>query len=627
MNDKATWTKHFYILAACLCSLYFGSEILFNHYTRLGVDEFWFGNNIFLYKDKLPYRDFPPYKSVLGYYLLLPAMLSNYGPILTLVFAKNAMAFLNAVVLFISSCWLTRYFSRSAVLLSLLLLIISETFISYSTNIRVDLPSYWFCFFAFLFMLEKRTILAGALLGLGFITSQKAIWYIVASNLALGVTWLIYSRQLKSLWHIMRLNLMMAFVICAYLLFWSSLADTYTVINNVFFDASAMYHLEWYDDARYLYWKTIISNNPLLFLLWPLTLISLAVTYQADAAYQRRLTIIVYSFTILLCLMPYKQVFPYYMQATYPIFFILYAAFFSWLEGLMLSDRPVFFGRIIHWLLLVGYTLAAICVYLFFRFPPIYLLILAIPALLAYSLKTHAMQRALSNPEILKMMMLTSGMVGIIFQSLVLAYCILVLNGDYQKANLKMIDALLQDGSDYVAGTDYIYNKKQPIAGLRHLMGPAIDYLYQPTPTLRAVMLASLYEDPTATKESVISQLKQSSVKFFVNSYRIVLLPPQIKNYLDSEYQHFSGSIYLYSPTIAKGQQTLTLKFSGHYRLEGATSSPIQLNHHAYQANEVVYLSKGKYVSQAQQGYRLRLIPDNLHPLDDPSDQWRLMVI
>jgi hypothetical protein len=158
---------------------------------------------------------------------------------------------------------------------------------------------------------------------------------------------------------------------------------------------------------------------------------------------------------------------------------------------------------------------------------------------------------------------------------------------------------------------------------MRHLMGPAIDFLYAPKPELKAVMLASLYEDPNASKQSVINAWSQSSVKFYVNNYRMRALPHEIKNYLNSQYAHWWGSIYLYAPLVSKGRQTIALKFPGEYQLESTKQQSITINGHAYQNGAILHLEKNHITSIAPFDYRLKLIPN----MDTPSaafqkDDW-----
>lgn len=604
------------IVLASLCLFYLAFEYCFNHYSTLSVDEFWFAHSVYQYKDQLPYRDFAPYKTILGYYLLLPTMLSARGIMQTLIFTKDALALLNTCILFISSFWLTRTFSRAGVLTSLAIMVTADIVLSYSTQLRVDLLSYWFCFFSLLLLLEKRYLLAGLLLGLGFATSQKAIWYFFASNGALFVLWLMHDRRFKNLFPIVIFNITCACTIIMYLSFWAWISNWNTVLNSVFIEASAMYQLDWYNSARELFWKSIIFYNPLLFLLWPITLFSLVITYDHDFRYQSRLFVSIYTYIILLCLIPYKQVFPYYMQVTIPVFFVLYAAFFSWIFDLFILQKTpkTLISKTSLWLLLLLYCLILLFFISSLQVPKYYLLIGLIPfAIVCYISASHSTQQKMVSP-LSKLIMITTTFLALIYPFGLLPDKLVYLDGSYQQAHVQVINALLEDGSDYVAGIDLIYNKKQPIAGLRHLMGPAIDYLYAPTPKLKAVMLPALYEDPNATIATVISALKQSSVKFYVNNYRMHALPREIKLYLNSQYENWWGSIYIYAPHIEKNTQNLTLKFSGNYLIESNSDEPIKLNNKIYFRGTLITLQKGNLLSNANSNYRLKLIP-NVMPL------------
>lgn len=608
--------KQDYFLAALigLCGFYLGFEVFFNQHAILSVDEFWFAHRVYQYKDYLPYRDFAPYKTVLGYYLLLLPMLYAHDIMQTLIFTKQAIALVNTFILFSAACWLTRFFSRAGVITSLGLLVTAEMVLSYSTNLRVDLLGYWFCFFALLCLLEKRMALAGLLLGLGFITTQKAIWYFAASNGALALCWLFFQPDWAGIKRFVQYNLVCAGVIAAYLAFWSWQSSPHTVLASVFLEAQAMYQLDWYNSARALFWQVITIHNPLLFLLWPLTLLSLCVTYTHDHTRANRFFVVIFSLFMLICLLPYKQVFPYYMQVTIPVFFTLYAAFFTWLYGLFAPGTvPVLLiSRSILWAILSLYIAVIAFLSVLLQWPDPYLLICMIPMLLGVYLCAPAHWQDGFSSLFFNLLCVTFIFIGGIYPLTLFSISLIENDGGYQKANVLAINALLQDGSDYVAGIELIYNKTQPIAGMRHLMGPAIDYLAAPTPALRTVMLASLYEDPAATTTSVIAALQQSSVKFFVNNYRMMELPAMIRQYLASEYEHYWGSIYLYAPTIGVQQSSFYLKFSGQYFIETPSRQPVYLNGHPYASGSRVYLVKGHYHSRASEDYRLKLIPDAL---------------
>lgn len=610
-----------------LCLAYVIFEMVYHAYAKLSVDDFWFAHAAFRFKHYLPYRDFAPYKTVLGYYfLVIPTFFSPTG-FQTLLLIKNMLAILNATVLIVASFWLQRFFSSRSVLISLAILISAESVLSYSTNIRVDLIAYWFCLFALLCLLDKKFLIAGLLIGLGFTTSQKAIWYLAAGNCALIVNFLLLSRSKRDLLSILTFNIGAYGIIGIYLLFWSMIAGTHTVWTSVFGEAAAMYHLDWYHSARLLFWSLVVQFNPLLFLLAPLTLITLFVTHPADTHHRERLFAICFAATILFCLIPYQQVFPYYMQVTYPVFLILYAAFFDWL--FVIFTLPNFFS--IKWIgkrgllcLLLSNGFLIIYLHLLLKLPTVYLLLTTLPLLLTLYLISPSEKNA---SFYLRLMAIPIVFVGFIYPFFLFGFNLSGLNGDYQRENIKTLRILTQDGSAYVAGVDFFFDQSQPIAGMKHLMGPAIDYLYVPRPKLRSVMLASLDEDPTVTVDSIITALKNSNVKVYINNYRMMSLPKKLSAYLHSHYQHFWGSIYLYSPHIKAGKQPIFLSFAGSYRIE-SKAKKILLNDKPYQTGVIYYFNKGNYLSQATFDYRLLLVPDPplyLNPIFQ-QDHWQKMV-
>lgn len=612
-------TKPFILLLFSICFAYLCLALVYNHYAMLSVDEFWFAHRIYEYKSALPYRDFAPYKTILGYYLLLPTMLFGENIMQTLMMMKDSLAVLNTLLLFISSCWLTRFFSRTSVLASLTILITTEIMITYSTQVRVDLLGYWFGFFALLLLLEKRNLLAGILMGLGFITTQKTIWYLFACNVGLFAQWIIYQRQIKNIKPIVLFNIAFGIIITAYLAFWSVISDWQTVINSVFHEASAMYQLESYDPARKLFWHITTLYNPLIFLLSPITIFSLLITYDDDKKYSLRFFITIFSLVILSCLVPYKQVFPYYMQVTIPVFFILYAGFIDWLIAIFNNNPRTLVKPLFLWIGVALYISSIIILTFALNLPIPYLLIALIPISLLLYLQQPGFQKLYS-----KIILITLVMIGFIYPLSLMPAKLIWLNGDYQKAHIQTINSLLAENGDYVAGIELIYNKTQPIPGMRHLMAPAISYLYSPTDKLRNVMLASLYEDPRATIDNVIQNIQASDVKFYVNNYRMNGLPKKIREYLDSQYEHWWGSIYLYAPYVEKGEQNIMLKFSGNYFLE--SDLQVMINGKEYMPHANVYLNKGQITSRADQEYRLKLVPSVKGNQDFKEDTWKKLM-
>jgi hypothetical protein len=189
----------------------------------------------------------------------------------------------------------------------------------------------------------------------------------------------------------------------------------------------------------------------------------------------------------------------------------------------------------------------------------------------------------------------------------------------YQRSMLALMDALLSEGGDYVAGIELLLDKNQPINGMRHLDARALEYLYHPTEKNSKAMLASLYNYPPATAQQILQALKKSSVKFYVNNYRIQALPHIIQQYLLSQYQHYWGSIYLYAPEIDAGNQPVEIKFAGNYQVD--SHAEIQLDGLAISPRAIIYLTKGRHFSTAAALYRLTLKADATKRFEDVKNK------
>ncbi len=368
------------ILAICMA--YFFYQLFFTSYGVFSVDDFWFANSIYRFSTDIPYRDFLPYKTVLGYYYLLTPMHLSHALITPLFYTKNTLALTNTICLAMSSFWLKRFFPKSAVIISLLLLVCAEFFLTYSTNIRCDILAYWLCLFSVLLLLENKFTLAGIAIGLGFLTSQKALWYIMASNIALLVygVWLL--RDKKTFKNIFYFNLASLSVVAIYITFWSIFSDFKTVLHCVFYDAYVISTLDWYTSARKLFWTAVLSFTPLPFLLWPCTFLSVLIITKPDPLYAKRVFIIIYTTVMMLSIIPYKQPFPYYMLVTVPAFLLLYAAFFSWLFNLFKNETAheiIIIDNASLWGLILLYNICLAYFVVLFNLSLIYLLMSIIP--------------------------------------------------------------------------------------------------------------------------------------------------------------------------------------------------------------------------------------------------------
>ncbi|HTM05940.1 MAG TPA: hypothetical protein VL201_01755, partial [Patescibacteria group bacterium] len=653
-NDAGQATgqrNRFYaICITFFCLAYFLFQLFNNQFACWNVDDFWFAHRIYQFKANLPYRDFAPYKTVLGYYILLPSMIFGHDALSPLLYTKNLIAVLNTACFALTGYWLTKFFPKNAVLITLALMMSAVFVLNYSTNIRVDLLAYWLCLFSALFLLSHQFVRAGIMLACGFLISQKVLWYIAASDIALVVYWLLglveqfarlqgcqlkHGSQLKTcwgdnnvtFWGIVVFNIIIALPIVIYVAIWSWFAGLDTVLHSVFYEAYVMFQLDSYESARKLFWWYTLQFNAFIFLIWPISFLTLFASPPNDTLHGKRIFIVTYATVIMFCLIPFKQIFPYYMLTTLPAFLLLYAAFFSWIFALFQHSSPpklYILDKTAVWGLILIYLFSFSYLCIIFSLSLFYLLISLIPVLLGYKITTQKNSTLLiAMPTLI---FIITFFIGIAYPLTIFFKHFQPLSRDYQKSMVQLTEALLKDGSDYLAGIELIYNKNQPIPGLRHLDVPALSYLFNPTPKLANAMLASLYHTPDISIEKAIQYLDTSSVKFYVNNYRLEALPKPIKNYLDLHYTHFWGSIYLYAPLIEPKQDSFLIKFPGHYRVQSAKT--IQIDHTPILPNSTINLSRGVHSSRANEEYRLVLLETqtaaNLNP-QYKMDHWEKM--
>lgn len=104
--------SNFVTKIAIICLIYMAIEIGYIYFAKMGPDDFWFAHWIYRYKNNIPYRDFAPYKTVLGYYLLLVPMLSSKDFLTPLIHTRIILAYTNACLFLVAAFWLQKFFLR-----------------------------------------------------------------------------------------------------------------------------------------------------------------------------------------------------------------------------------------------------------------------------------------------------------------------------------------------------------------------------------------------------------------------------------------------------------------------------------------------------------------------------------
>ncbi len=607
----------FYSCLLLISICYLAYEYYYIPRWSLAADEFVFARHIYDYTFRIPYLDFAPYKTVLGYYLLSIPMFFSHALLKPLFYIKDEIAIINVFCLVTGGYWACRFYDKRAVLLIILAIIANQLFLVYSSELRVDMLTSWFCLFSGLAVLQKYLRTGGTLLGIAFLISQKTIWYLFAIDGALMICMLLpaSSYTLRSLWHF---NLFMTITVVIYIVIWSMAVPPGELVHNLFYEAYTQARTSWYMHIYYFSWMTLLRHGPVLFLLWPATFLSLLLPAasqtagtHSDKIFQQRVFAASFSTIALLLFISYKQPFPYNFVFTIPAFFLLYSDFISWLLALKTradeNAAPGIHASSISCLMSL-YTVGIFYFLNRYDFDLPYYVLVFFPLVFGYLLRP-----AKNNPRIPRIaykmifvIFVSGGIIYPLYQSMRLNTYI---RGDYQQAMIKMSSELLGRDGEFIGGIPFIYYKEQPVEGVRNLISPAIAYLFKPKASIKPLLLPSLYLAP-ATQEEVLANFDKSPVKVIINNVRMASLPPAIKAFVADNYRHFYGSIYLYAPSIQPQQLSFILKFTARYRINSSVNSQITIDGKNFRPGQIIKLNKGDHTNWSSHAYHLELQPD-----------------
>jgi hypothetical protein len=326
-----------------LCIGYFAFEFYYIAHNIFSVDDFWLAYHTFHYKIAIPYRDFAPYKTVLGYYLLMLPMLVTQGTLTTLFAVKGWLVAVNIIAIACCGFWLKKFFSPAAALMSLALLLTSFAFLAYSTEIRVDLLAYWFCIFSLLSIFERRFVQAGCLIAVAFLISQKSLWCLLAMEGGL-----VASLGMTAFKPLVKFNFAAACCLSLYILVWASLSSFTIVMHSIFYEAFLIAKLTDYQSAIAEFWKLTLGRNFIVFFIWVFAWLSLWLPPQ-HLTLSQRMFIGVYSTIMAGFFLSYQQPFAYHLLVMAPSLLLLAAALCDWIFTVFTSPlaRKVFCASLI----------------------------------------------------------------------------------------------------------------------------------------------------------------------------------------------------------------------------------------------------------------------------------------
>jgi uncharacterized membrane protein len=327
------------LTALCLSLFYLAIEWLYIHRLPLGMDEFGGAYILRHLRTALPYRDFPPGKTVLAFYLELPAFLVTPDAWPAMLAVKVEVALIMAAALFVSALILSRHLPAVAVLGSLAMLVSMSTFLERSAELRVDPLAAVFGLASLLALIERRPALAGVFAACAFCCTQKGIYLVLAAQAALlADVARTRSRLAVRTW--LRFTVASTAVLVAYLAFWSALASPHVVLEQTFFDKgmvqvarAAIY------DIRGQYWLQTLLHNPFFYGLAFMGVLVLLRSWLRD---DDSVTIVApYAAALILLSLWHKQPWPYFFVTLIPTLYVVNAATLAKLLERVPSRRTV----------------------------------------------------------------------------------------------------------------------------------------------------------------------------------------------------------------------------------------------------------------------------------------------
>ena len=316
--------RRFLLWLALIWAVYAAMQILYITRMPMVMDEFEGAYNVHRYASSLPYRDFDPYKTVLGYYIQLPVLESAPDLWTAMLAVKLEMAAAVMLVFVVVTVALERMFAPGALLLASALLVVMSDFAERSADLRVDTLTALAGFVALAALIKRRTGWAGALTAVSMLISQKAAFYVLAAGAVLIVDLAVEGNRKAALRRGLAFGAAFGAVLLAYLTFWSFVSTPRAVVAMVFGTAVRVAMSDAYA-IRVQFWTQTLIRNPLYWALAVVAVFALARRWRTDSSR----TIAVYGAVTLALAALHKQPWPYFFVIVCVPVFMLHAAFFD----------------------------------------------------------------------------------------------------------------------------------------------------------------------------------------------------------------------------------------------------------------------------------------------------------
>jgi hypothetical protein len=170
-----------------------------------------------------------------------------------------------------------------------------------------------------------------------------------------------------------------------------------------------------------------------------------------------------------------------------------------------------------------------------------------------------------------------------------------------QKRNAQIAECILQPSDRYLAGVDILFRNRQSVDELLWIDRNVLRGLYNLSPAATTELIRRIHATPT---------------KLFLYNYRMALLPPPLRLYLQTQFEHLWGNIFIYAPRIAPG--VFDLKFDGLYVVE----TPIAIDGRIVTSRTAIRLTRGVHRYDGTRVARLKLQPPCVPPNAMPSGEF-----
>jgi hypothetical protein len=322
----------FGVLLAALIVAYLFLQAAYVVRQPLIVDEFAGAAEVHRLTHGVPYRDYLPYKTVLGYAIQgIAAALTNEAWT-RFIAIKLQMAAINAAMLAVAGIWLARLYGRRPALMALLVMICSSIFLERSSELRVDMLTAWLGVLSLLALLDRKPGWAGAFLALSFGVSQKAALYAVAADAAFLALLAGSSRETRrenrTLKSFFTFNAVFAGGVLLYVAIWSVPSSFRTVVLQVFGAMGDAAGLDLYE-IRWWYWRQTLIRNPAMFVLAGIALWRLGRRSIRDRLADRDAFLAIFAIGVLAQAAWYPTPWPYFFVIVWPTLLVLHAAAFQ----------------------------------------------------------------------------------------------------------------------------------------------------------------------------------------------------------------------------------------------------------------------------------------------------------